>query len=491
MALVFQSTSSSTPIATGANDDLVIRDFVDVYSAGAAVTLTAAVTGSLVNHGNIFGNIGVQVDARFSRVVNYGTITGINSGITGEAINLAGDGTHEIVNLGIMTSERSLIEVDDAVGDFSLLFLNQGTAVSSLAIVPFSTRLLEGHVNNAGYLRGSSLHLHAQSDAVLRNTGTIETELISLNSATGTLLVNSGVIAGTDTAAVVTGFSDYSTGILLGGGDDVVLNSGTIFGRVNLAAGNDRYEAILDGHVSEFVAGSTGNDTLAGGNGDEFLSGGNDQDIVMGRGGDDTIWGGAGFDTLFGGEGRDSIEGGTNNDTINGNAGDDTLFGDAGHDVLVGQDGSDLLDGGALDDILDGGNGDDVLEGGSGNDILRGRAGEDNLAGGLGLDLLTGGQDADSFVFRSIAETVVGAMRDQIMDFEQGLDTIVVAGLSPGIFEFKGTGAFAPSGNPELRLFETPTGSTIVQLDNNGDGIQDAEIRVANVTGLTAEDFVL
>ncbi|KHQ49710.1 Hemolysin-type calcium-binding region protein [Mameliella alba] len=194
---------------------------------------------------------------------------------------------------------------------------------------------------------------------------------------------------------------------------------------------------------------------------------------------------------MLGGAGNDSMTGGNNNDTMNGNAGDDTLQGDAGNDILVGQDGSDFLDGGTLEDTLDGGNGDDILEGGADNDILRGRAGEDELAGGLGRDFLTGGQDADQFVFRSTAETEVGANRDQILDFEQGLDTIVVAGLSPGVFEFRGTDAFAPSGNPELRLLETATGSTIVQLDADGDGIADAEIRVAGVTGLTAEDFTL
>ena len=159
--------------------------------------------------------------------------------------------------------------------------------------------------------------------------------------------------------------------------------------------------------------------------------------------------------------------------------------------MLVGQDGSDQLDGGIGDDILDGGNGDDILEGGDDNDILRGRNGEDELAGGLGRDYLTGGQGADSFVFRSVAETVVGANRDQILDFEQGVDLIVVAGLTPGVFEFKGTAAFAPSGNAELRLFETPTGSTIVQMDTDGNGTVDAEIRVGGVTGLTADDFVL
>ncbi|WP_370738644.1 hypothetical protein, partial [Maliponia aquimaris] len=93
--------------------------------------------------------------------------------------------------------------------------------------------------------------------------------------------------------------------------------------------------------------------------------------------------------------------------------------------------------------------------------------------------------------FRALTETVAGASRDQILDFQKGVDIIVVAGLSPGVFEFRGTAAFAPSGNPELRLFESATGSTIVQFDADGNGSIDAEIRVANVTGLTAEDFVL
>ncbi|SMX31673.1 hypothetical protein MAA8898_04279 [Maliponia aquimaris] len=94
-------------------------------------------------------------------------------------------------------------------------------------------------------------------------------------------------------------------------------------------------------------------------------------------------------------------------------------------------------------------------------------------------------------MFRSLAETVVGVNRDQILDFQKGQDLIIVAGLHPGVFEFRGTLPFAPSGNPELRLFETATGSTIVQMDADGNGSVDAEIRVANVTGLTAVDFVL
>ncbi|MBW4982965.1 M10 family metallopeptidase C-terminal domain-containing protein [Mameliella sp. CS4] len=117
------------------------------------------------------------------------------------------------------------------------------------------------------------------------------------------------------------------------------------------------------------------------------------------------------------------------------NAGDDRLrlIGDG---AVVG-----VISG---DDTLNGGSGDDVLEGRAGNDILRGGAGADELAGGDGRDFLIGGVGADSFVFRNVNETVVGANRDQIIDFEQGLDTIVLGSLAPGVLEFIGTAPFPP-----------------------------------------------
>ena len=95
---------------------------------------------------------------------------------------------------------------------------------------------------------------------------------------------------------------------------------------------------------------------------------------------------------LDGGEGKDSIWGGSGDDTLHGGAGDDTLKG-----------GSD-------DDLLFGGDGDDSLISGSGNDTLDGGAGNDVLHGGIG---------AKVFVFGG---------GDVIVRFEDGLDSISVAG---------------------------------------------------------------
>ncbi|WP_245188925.1 M10 family metallopeptidase C-terminal domain-containing protein [Mameliella alba] len=132
-----------------------------------------------------------------------------------------------------------------------------------------------------------------------------------------------------------------------------------------------------------------------------------------------------------------------------------------------------------------------AVRGDAGADVLRGDAGQDLLIGGPGADHLTGCADADTFAFASVAETGIGAQREQIRDFEQGLDVINLAALVPSSFTFCGTSSFSAARGPELRLFETPSGSTIVQLDRDGDGTIDEEIRVAAVTGLTAGDFVL
>jgi Ca2+-binding RTX toxin-like protein len=345
-------------------------------------------------------------------------------------------------------------------------------------------------ISNNGLIDGTGAALFVNSglgSIWIVNSGTLQTSgssAIHMNDVGGVfgggLFQNSGTVIGTNNSL------DASAG----NGVTLVYNSGLMDGNILLGGGTDTYEG-GNGQLRGTAFGQDGSDVLAGGISSDRFDGGAGADTLVGRGGDDNLIGGSDQDRLIGGDGNDLMFGDAGNDTLSGNSGDDSLVGGADRDVLVGQDGSDNLDGGADNDTIDGGNGDDILEGGSGNDILRGRAGEDDLAGGEGRDYLTGGEGADSFVFRALSETVVGANRDQILDFEQGVDLIIVAGLSPGVFEFRGTNAFAPSGNPELRLFETPTGSTIVQFDGNGDGAADAEIRVGGVTGLTADDFVL
>jgi Ca2+-binding RTX toxin-like protein len=451
--------SSSLNAWTFSGDDVTffVGSTGRVLSNEAFVTIDASgAEASIFNQGTISGG---QVEAHGDGFYldNSGTMQGLFDGATPLAwIEIYGANA-TILNTGQISSSNARVIELGLSGATGFTMVNSGSVTGSVhaLFVTTSNAAIGITLSNAGVISAPELAIFGGNGVDnIRNAGFLMGDVDLRDSAD--MLVNSGQIAGD---------------VFLGDGDDFIDNNG--------------------GGISGTVDAGAGSDTMAGGDLADDFDGGGDADNLVGRGGDDVLNGGTGDDFILGGGGNDSVNGGADNDIINGNAGDDTILGDAGNDVLVGQDGSDYIEGGDNDDVMDGGNGDDSLEGGSGNDVLRGRAGEDELAGGLGRDFLTGGQGADSFVFRALAETVVGANRDQILDFEQGVDLIVVAGLSPGVFEFRGTAAFAPSGNPELRLFETPTGATIVQLDNNGDGTQDAEIRVANVIGLTAEDFVL
>ncbi|ASP22602.1 leukotoxin [Antarctobacter heliothermus] len=496
----------NTPIhsAVAANDEiLLVRQGIELISTDASQAITSI--GSISDGGSMqLTNHGFIASA--GSAINYNVSTGFDlyngaTGVIGSYGSGSGISTYTdyaaFQNAGEIFGGRGvyLYSAPGASVDNSGTITGTGTAEYDAAISTYSFGNPASdapiRITNSGSLIGAH-HSEANGGGQWA---------IYMDGYLGTLayirahVINSGVIHGNIQmgryADTIGNSADILGDLILETGDDIVSNSGLIDGDVLLGDGADSYFGQGQSVVTGQVLGAEGDDTLAGGDLADDLDGGIDNDLLVGRDGSDLLVGDSGDDMLLGGDGNDSLDGGTGNDTLNGNDGSDNIVGDTGNDILVGQDGSDFLDGGADNDTMDGGNGDDTLEGGSGNDILRGRAGEDELAGGEGLDYLTGGQGADSFVFRSIADAGIGATRDQILDFEQEVDVIVVAGLSPGVFEFKGTAAFAPSGNPELRLNETATGSTIVQIDNNGDGVIDAEIRVGGVTGLTADDFVL
>jgi Ca2+-binding RTX toxin-like protein len=135
--------------------------------------------------------------------------------------------------------------------------------------------------------------------------------------------------------------------------------------------------------------------------------------------------------------------------------------------------------------------GNDTLVGGAFNDSLDGGAGLDLLRGNRGKDVLTGGAERDTFDFNALADSNVGSARDQIRDFQRGLDVIDLGGMDSDTtasgnqaFKFIGTGAFSGIAG-QLRC-----GSGVVQGDVNGDGRADFEIKV-NVGVLAKGDFIL
>ncbi len=150
------------------------------------------------------------------------------------------------------------------------------------------------------------------------------------------------------------------------------------------------------------------------------------------------------------------------------------------------------MDGGAGGDSLFGGDGGDHGIGGSGDDRISGGNGADTLSGGSGTDRLTGGSGSDSFVF---AEDGSG-LEAVITDFTSCVGTLPVSDADTIVLDVAGgSGAWIGDatfdGNEPQARFAEP--SNRIQVDSDGDGSADFEIRLAGITQvdqLTATDFV-
>lgn len=466
-SFVLTSFSSTPRVLIGAETGfLTNRDAELVVTGDHAITSSGAFANVLTLNGLVAANDTVSwnaVEASGSGLRAIVGATGTIISASGDGFSASVGGLFDLINVGSIIVASDGVTVAHSDGDALITVSNSGT-------------------------------IHAGSDGISVDSGSQIARIVnsgSITAATG-VAVSTGWMGGTGTTTLVnTGMITGFTGSFEAGSGaaiNVINNAGLMAGQILLGLGDDLYEG-GSGQVTGTVFGENGADTLAGGEFTDVLDGGSGDDHLVGRGGDDVMTSGSGADVLLGGSGNDQMTGGTEADTLIGNSGDDTMAGDGGDDLLIGQDGTDSIDGGDGSDTLDGGAGDDVLEGGGESDVLRGRGGEDELAGGLGLDFLTGGSGADIFVFRTTTHAGLGATRDQILDFEQGLDLINVVSMSTGVFEFIGTAAF--SAVNQIRVIETANGSSIVQFNTDADLAAEAEIRVAGVTGLTADDFAL
>lgn len=179
-----------------------------------------------------------------------------------------------------------------------------------------------------------------------------------------------------------------------------------------------------------------------------------------------------------------------------GNGRAEAIFGSNRDDALNGAGGADTLTGGDGHDRLSGGAGDDRLEGGGGTDRLAGGAGADTLSGGAGPDVLAGGAGADAFLF-GVAEN---GSRDRILDFEPGLDRIVVdasgfgGGLSPGALAEEAFAATADGVAPDgvVRfIYETDRGLLWWDADGNGEAPRVAVAHLVGAPALATAAFTI
>lgn len=279
------------------------------------------------------------------------------------------------------------------------------------------------------------------------------------------------------------------------------------------------------------LIGLAGNDTLTGLGANDLLDGGDSNDTLLGGEGNDTLLGGSGNDILRGDQGNDILDGGDGVDwayydtagsavTVNlaligaqatGGAGSDTLIsienllgstfadrltGNATNNLLRGGAGNDSLTGAAGNDNLQGDAGNDVLNGGAGNDIVNGGAGNDRLIGGAGKDQMTGGPGADIFVFSALSDSVGGANRDVITDFNRAQgDKINLTAVDANTslagnqsFNFIGTSAFSADATGQLR-FDVATNTLFGSV--NADATAEFSIKLNGVASVTATDLIL
>ena len=264
-------------------------------------------------------------------------------------------------------------------------------------------------------------------------------------------------------------------------------NSGTIYGNVLLGAGEDKFFGET-GEIFGEVKGQDGDDIIKTGLGDDFLNGGE---------GRDKLYGGAGNDTAVYSDSSSGVR--VNLNAHRGWGGEargdrlydiENLVGSAYDDVLTGDELINHLEGGAGEDNLNGLGGDDDLFGGADDDVLQGGDGDDILTGGIGRDTLWGEAGADFFTFLELADsTTVGSGRDVIRDFEQGVDLIDVSGW--GATSYSAGGFTNTAGEVTSSTFSGGS-KTLIQYDDDGDGVADAAIVIINAgLTMTADDFVL
>lgn len=141
---------------------------------------------------------------------------------------------------------------------------------------------------------------------------------------------------------------------------------------------------------------------------------------------------------------------------------------------------------GAGNDTLNGNEAANRLESGGGNDTLAGNGGNDLLIGGSGSDTLTGGAGADRFIYLANGDSGVGIGRDVITDFAQGSDLIDLSALNAS--KFIGNESF--SGQAGQVRYASFDGTTIVELDSNGDRLADFQIELDGAVPLGFGDFL-
>jgi len=412
-------------------------------------------SNTVVNHGDMSGDLALSIFGSDARVTNSGTITGQD-----KAVYLQGDRAY-LSNSGVIHGNPSLsssigaVEIQVSAGQVGWL-VNSGTIAAGNNA--FVGGLGQNYVDNSGRMEGSLNFGGGVGVERLINRGDIFGNVFGLGSV-GSGVENAGSIVGTVT---MTAGSDtvQNAGaidaVAFGGGvGDRLFNSGTI--QSNVGGFGTASTVRNSGEINGRLVMSAGADTL--------INLGAISYVDMGAGDDLVAFGAVGSVDR-------SLLGGAGNDRLVGGGLGDMFYGDAGNDVLSTWGGGDQLHGGAGNDTMSGGDGDDLLRGGS------------------GVDLAIGGAGFDTFVFASAGELTTALLCDRVVDFQLGFDLIDLRLIYAGLLVFRGTGAFSGGGIESVNYSSTG-GNTTIQIDSDGNGVSNGRILLSGITVLAANDFLL
>ncbi|WP_413719068.1 calcium-binding protein [Silicimonas sp. MF1-12-2] len=352
------------------------------------------------------------------------------------------------------------------------------------------------------------------------NLGANGTQQASGGHAEGDTIVNFEHVYGSDFADTITGddgrnilFGYDGDDIINGGGGDDVIRGGEGADTMDGGEGIDwlRYVESVEGvtvdlSVSEQVSGGdadgdviSGFENVQGSDHGDIITGDDAANYLIGFGGDDMISGGAGRDSIRGGEGADTLDGGADVDTLQYTDSADGIVIDLNADASGFQSASggdaegDVISG--FENVL-GTNSNDIITGDAGRNILNGYAGDDILNGGDAKDALLGGAGADQFVF----DTALAASNvDRILDFEAGIDMLMLAGeiftglvqgaLSASAFHVA-AGGIADTADQRI-IYDTGNGNLYFDEDGNGTGEAMLFASLTSTPDLEATDIFI
>jgi VCBS repeat-containing protein len=255
-----------------------------------------------------------------------------------------------------------------------------------------------------------------------------------------------------------------------------------MFGAYSQGKGNNLNNNIIGSVGADTLDGGAGADYLAGGAGDDFyiIDSSNDQVSESNSEGIDT----GGIDIV------QSIV----TYTLPTNVEKLVLSGIAAISGTGNMD-DNYLEGNNVANTLSGGDGADSLFGAGGNDWLDGGAGSDTLNGGMGVDTLIGGTEADTFTFMNISEMGVATRRDVIMDFQSGVDKIILPSMittSLGENIVATPSPFTAIGQVRWSFYGTAGTDVYAVVQGNTDAnpaTAEFEIKLNGVTALDIADF--